>query len=218
MNASVLIPAKGFANAKQRLAPYLTIVEREILAESMLRNVLEQVRAAQGIQATYVVTADSAVTRMARSVGAQVIREQDERGETEAVTFAVAQMKRNGIETVLILPGDLPLLRSRDVESILEQASRVHATFPFALLVPSRDRMGTNALLLSPPDAITPRFGFDSFCYHLSEASAKRLHLQFLENERVGLDIDHLQDLEVFLSSRVGSESCRGLFERYADQ
>jgi len=218
MNASVLIPAKGFANAKQRLAPHLCVVEREILAESMLRNVLEQVRAVQGIQATYVVTADSAVTRMARCVGAQVIREQDERGETEAVTFAVAQMKQNGIETVLILPGDLPLLRSRDVESILEQAPRDHATFPFALLVPSRDRMGTNALLLSPPDAITPRFGFDSFCYHLSEASAKRLHLQVLENERVALDIDHLQDLEVFLSSRVGSESCRGLFERYADQ
>ncbi len=218
MNASVLIPAKGFANAKQRLAPYLSVVEREILAESMLRSVLEQVRAAQGVQATYVVTADSAVTRMAGSVGAQVIREQDERGETEAVTFAVAQMKRNGIETVLILPGDLPLLRSRDVESILEQAPRDHATSPFALLVPSRDRMGTNALLLSPPDAITPRFGFDSFCYHLSEASAKGLNLQVLENERVALDIDHLQDLKVFLSSRVGSESCRGFFERCADQ
>ncbi len=218
MNASVLIPAKGFANAKQRLAPHLSVVEREILAESMLRSVLEQVRAAQGIQATYVVTADSAVTRMARSVGAQVIREQDERGETKAVTFAVAQMKQNGIETVLILPGDLPLLRSRDVESILEQAPRDHATSPFALLVPSRDRMGTNALLLSPPDAITPRFGFDSFCYHLSEASAKGLNLQVLENERVALDIDHLQDLKVFLSSRVGGESCRGFFERCADQ
>jgi len=218
MNVSVLIPAKRFANAKQRLAPHLSVVEREILAECMLRSVLEQVRAAQGIQATYVVTADSAVIRMARSVGAQVIREQDERGETEAVTFAVAQMKQNGIETVLILPGDLPLLRSRDVESILEQTPRDHATSPFALLVPARDRMGTNALLLSPPDAITPRFGFDSFCYHLSETSAKRLHLQVLENERVALDIDHLQDLEVFLSSRVGSESCRGLFERYADQ
>ena len=218
MNASILIPAKGFANAKQRLAPHLCVVEREILAESMLRNVLAQVRAAQGIQATFVVTADSAVTRMARSVGAQVIREQDERGETEAVTFAVAQMKQNGIETVLILPGDLPLLRSRDVESILEQIPRDRATSAFALLVPSRDRMGTNALLLSPPDAITPRFGFDSFCYHLSAASAKRLHLQVLANERVALDIDHLQDLEVFLSSRVGSESCRGLFERYADQ
>jgi 2-phospho-L-lactate guanylyltransferase (CobY/MobA/RfbA family) len=54
MNASALIPAKGFANAKQRLAPHLSVVEREILAESMLRSVLEQVRAAQGIQATYV--------------------------------------------------------------------------------------------------------------------------------------------------------------------
>lgn len=218
MNTSVLIPAKGFANAKQRLSPHFSVVERGVLAESMLRHVLQQVRSAQGIQATYVVTADDAVTRIARSAGAQVIREKDERGETEAVTFAAEQLKRNGIETVLILPGDLPWLRSEDVESILELAPRDQASSPFVMLVPSRDRMGTNALLLSPPDAITPRFGIDSFCCHLSEACAKRLPLRVIENHRIALDIDHLQDLEVFLSSGAGVASGKGLFEPYADR
>ncbi len=218
MNTSVLIPSKGFANAKQRLAPHLSVVEREILAVFMLRHVLEQVRNAHGIQTTYVVTADHEVTRLALSVGAQVIREQEERGETEAVAFAAARLKQQGIETLLILPGDLPLLRSKDVESILELAPRDQGSFPFVMLVPSRDRMGTNALLLSPPDAIVPRFGFDSFCYHLSEACAKRYPLRVLENQRVALDIDNLQDLEVFLSSGVGGASCKGLFERYANQ
>ncbi len=218
MNTSVLIPAKGFANAKQRLTPHFSVVEREVLAESMLRHVLDQVRTAQGIQATYVVTADDAVTRIARSAGAQVIREKDERGETEAVTFATERLKQKGIETILILPGDLPLLRSKDVELILELAPRDQVGSPFVVLVPSRNRMGTNALLLSPPDAIIPRFGFDSFCYHLSQACAKRLPLRVLENQRVALDIDHLQDLEVFLSSGVGGASRKGLIEPYADR
>ena len=218
MKASVLIPAKGFSNAKQRLAPLLSEVERKVLAEFMLRSVLDQVKCAQGVQATFVVTAHDAVSQLAHSMGVEVIREQKERGETEAVSFALAEMKQRGIGTVLVLPGDLPLLRSGDVESVLGRVSMDHPSSPFALLMPSRDRMGTNALLLSPPDVIEPRFGHDSFCYHLSEACGKRLDLQVLENERIALDIDNPEDLERFLSVRAGDEDRWGLLGRYAER
>ena len=128
-----------------------------------------------------------------------MIREKAERGETAAVDFARLELKQSGREAVLIIPGDMPLVRSDDIEAVLAQIPE-GASSPFALLVPSHDRMGTNALLLAPPDIIKLRFGYDSFSYHMSQVSAQGLPLRFFENERIALDIDEPKDLERFLS------------------
>ncbi|MFQ5853983.1 MAG: hypothetical protein ACE5JU_25775, partial [Candidatus Binatia bacterium] len=144
-------------------------------------------------------TGDARVSEIAFSLGAQVIQEEEERGETEAVLFALAQMKQRGICTVLVIPADIPLVCSSDIELLLEHASGDNATAPFVLLVSSHDRMGTNALLLSPPDIIRLRFGYDSFSYHLGEVVAQGLSLRVLENKRIGLDIDEPKDLGRFM-------------------
>ncbi|MGH7774148.1 MAG: 2-phospho-L-lactate guanylyltransferase [Candidatus Binatia bacterium] len=199
MKVSALIPAKGFTNAKHRLAPLLGAEERELLAEAMLRDVLRQVVSTRGLEGTFVVTGDSRVSEIASSLGAKVIWEKQERGETEAVVFALRELKQRGIQSVLIMPGDIPLVRSSDIELLLEQIAGHDSTAPFALLTPSHDRMGTNALLLSPPDLIKLRFGYDSFSYHLGEVAAKGLPLRVLGDERIALDIDEPQDLERFV-------------------
>ena len=213
MKVSVLIPAKGFTNAKQRLSPLLDAREREVLAEAMLRDVLGQVVCARGLEAVFVVTGDEKVHEIASSLGSEVIREQNERGETEAVTFALAEMKQRGAQGVLVVPGDIPLVCSRDIELLLEQISQHDGASPYALLTPSHDRMGTNALLLSPPDVIKLRFGYDSFIYHLGEVAAQGLPLRVLGNERIALDIDEPKDLERFMSVARGGESYDRLLE-----
>jgi 2-phospho-L-lactate/phosphoenolpyruvate guanylyltransferase len=199
MKVSALIPVKGFSNAKQRLSPLLDGADRELFAEVMFRDVLKQVLKAQGLAETFVVTGDDKVAEIATNFGAQLIREKVERGETDAVDFARLELKHLGREAVLIIPGDLPLVRSGDIEEILAQIPN-GASFPFALLVPSHDHMGTNALLLAPPDIIKLRFGYDSFSYHVSQVSAQGLPIRFIENERVALDIDEPKDLQRFLS------------------
>ena len=199
MKVSVLIPVKGFSNAKQRLSPLLDAADRELFAEVMFRDVLKQVLKAQGLAETFVVTGDDKVAEIATRLGAQVIREEAEKGETDAVDFARSELKRLGREAVLIIPGDMPLVRSADIEEVLAQIPEGTA-FPFALLVPSHDRMGTNVLLLAPPDIIKLRFGYDSFSYHMSQVLAQGLPLRFIENERIALDIDEPKDLERFLS------------------
>ena len=199
MEVTALVPVKAFSNAKQRLSPLLDAPERELLAEVMFRDVLKQVVKARGLTETYVVTGDNRVVEIATSLGSQVIREKTERGETAAVDFARLELKRLGREAVLIIPGDMPLVRSADIEEVLAQIPE-GASSPFALLVPSHDRMGTNALLLAPPDIIKLRFGYDSFTYHMSQVSAQGLPLRFFENERIALDIDEPKDLERFLS------------------
>ena len=218
MKVSALIPVKGFSNAKQRLSPLLAAADRELFAEVMFRDVLKQVLKARGLVETYVVTGDNKVAEIAASLGAQLIREKAEKGETDAVDFARGELKQLGREAVLIIPGDMPLVRSADIEEVLAQVPE-GASFPFALLVPSHDRMGTNALLLAPPDIIKLRFGYDSFTYHMSQVSAQGLPLRFIENERLALDIDEPKDLERFLSFGFeDGESTRAVRAMLAEQ
>jgi len=218
MKVSALIPVKGFRNAKQRLSPLLDAADRELLAEVMFRDVLKQVLKARGLVETYVVTGDSKVAEIATSHGAQLIREEVEKGETDAVDFARRELKQLQREAVLIIPGDMPLVRSVDIEEVLAQVPE-GAGFPFALLVPSHDRLGTNALLLAPPDIIKLRFGYDSFTYHMSQLSAQGLPLRFIENEHLALDIDEPKDLERFLSFGFeDGESTRAVRAMLADQ
>ena len=216
MKIAALIPVKSFRDAKQRLSPMLDAVQREMLAEAMFRDVLSQTLNARGLDATCVVTGNDAVDRIARTLGAQVIRESVERGETGAVDFARLELGRRGSEAVLIIPGDLPLLRSADVEGLLGQVPS-GARPPFALLVPSHDRLGTNALLLAPPDVIKLRFGYDSFTYHSSQVTACGLPLRFIENERIALDIDEPKDLERFLAIGSTTAASHRLARRLVD-
>jgi 2-phospho-L-lactate/phosphoenolpyruvate guanylyltransferase len=199
MNVAALLPIKGFRNAKQRLTPILTAAARELLAESMFRDVLGQVRSTRGLGGTFVVTGDDKVAAIAAVAGADVIREPTEKGETEAVDFARSELKSAGYEAVLILPGDMPLVRAVDIECILGQVPP-GAKAPFALLVPSHDRLGTNALLLAPPDVIELRFGYDSFTFHMGQITARGLPMPFVENDNIALDIDEPKDLERFLA------------------
>jgi 2-phospho-L-lactate guanylyltransferase len=199
MNVAALMPVKGFRNAKQRLSPLLTGATRELLAETMFRDVLRQVRSARGLAGTFVVTGDEKVAALASAAGAEIIGEAEENGETAAVDFARLELKRVGFEAVLIVPGDLPLVRAADIEQLLAQVPE-GATAPFALLVPSHDRLGTNALLLAPPDVITLRFGYDSFTFHLMQVKAQGLPIRYIENEHIALDIDEPNDLDRLLS------------------
>jgi len=199
MKVTAVIPVKGFRNAKQRLSPLLDVADREALAEIMFRDVLQQVLQTRGLVETVVVTGNDNVAAIANALGARVLRQQEDKGETEAVNFARNELMANGCEAVLIIPGDMPLVRSDDIERLLAEVPE-SAEPPFALLVPSHDRMGTNALLLAPPDVIELRFGYDSFSYHMSQVSARGLPIRFIENERMALDIDEPKDLECFLA------------------
>lgn len=200
MNCSLLIPAKGSANAKQRLSSLLSGIQRSILAEAMLKDVLRQIVLVHGLEAIFVVTGDGRVADIAYSMGGHILWEDEERGETAAVEFALREMKQAGVRSALVVPADIPLVHSSDIQQILSHTAARDPSLPFALLVPSHDHMGTNGLLLSPPDLIPLRFGYDSFSYHLSQVAARGLTPLVLENERIGLDIDEPKDLERYLS------------------
>ena len=94
------------------------------------------------------------------------------------------------------MTADLPLARADDVDAILAAAPPA----PSAVLVPSHEGTGTNAMLLRPPGAIAPRLGPDSLARHLALADRRGVLVRRLERPRLALDIDTPRDLAALIA------------------
>ena len=78
-------------------------------------------------------------------------------------------------------------------------------------MVPSRNGMGTNALLRNPPDVFPSRFGHDSFAAHIREAMTAGARLRIIANPRIALDLDDPDDIDRFLAQPAAGETYRVL-------
>lgn len=193
--AAVLIPVKDPGRAKQRLRAVLSQEERTELAWAMLTDVASAVGHAALPQAVFVVTSSGSVEAFGRRQGWDLLREENQLSESASVDWASAELMKRGIIQVLRLPGDIPLIESRDVDSVINAGLSEGRS----VIVPSRDGTGTNGLLRTPPDAFPSRFGPGSFRLHHDEAGYRGIPLVTLPNERIGLDIDEPEDLVAFL-------------------
>src|SRR5262245_10657711 len=169
MRTIAILPVKSFGAAKQRLAGQLGIGSRQALAQAMFSDVLASLRHVEGLDAVAVVTADRVAEAAALGGGVQVLRDPQEAGQSEAALIGIRYALASGFERVLLVPGDTPLLAPSEVSDLLERAEERALG---VVIVPDRHGTGTNALVLSPPDAIEPSFGAGSFERHIAAARA----------------------------------------------
>lgn len=191
MTCIIAVPVKDLVNAKQRLMPVLSADERRELADAMLRDVLAALVAA-GTGEVWVVTRDSAVTALARGLGARVVAEAENRGHTAAVAQAQAEAARAGADVFATVPGDTPCVTAPEIAELIAVA---RAAGPGAVLVPSRSGLGTNGVALAPPGAMPLTFGEPSFDNHVGVARGLGLGPRILRLPGLGLDIDAPEDL-----------------------
>ena len=213
----VVIPAKDFHSAKQRLAGLLQPHERSALARATLTDTLTACVQAAGLAGVGVVTCDREVAELAESLQAEVLWEADARGQSEAVARGGRECLQRGIPSMLTMPGDIPLLTTADVEELAAAAQSAHPV----VLVPNREDTGTNALVLSPPDCLPVAFGDDSFRRHLRLCAEHGLSVDVRRMPRVALDIDTPDDLTTFVTQRAPTHSLQaltdlGVLERFA--
>ncbi len=190
----VLLPFKDPVHAKQRLAGHLTSKERQELAWAMFEDVTRAVRAAMVPDQVVVVTRGSPAWLTEQSSW-QVIEENQQISESHSVDHSSRLLKQRGASVVLRLPTDIPLLEPEDVDALLNLKLGARS----AVIIPSRDGKGTNALLRTPPDAFPSRFGENSLALHQEEARRHGVELKILENPRIALDLDELSDLLRFM-------------------
>jgi len=194
---TVLIPVKRLESAKSRLAGRLNREERCALVLHLLDHVLGAIGAWTAVDRVVVVTPDPRVRARAEAVGAMVLDEVAGSGHNGALEHARAMARRWGPRAMLVLSGDLPLLRVQD----LEEMGRLGARDGSVVLAPDRHGVGTNALLLHPPDLIPFRFGPDSFHLHRREGEARHLRVQVYRGIGTALDVDLPEDLDLVANS-----------------
>lgn len=184
----ILIPVKNLSNAKQRLAEVMDQPARTRLAQAMLEDVAIAV-ATCGADDACIVTGDLFAIELAARLKFEVMRDDANRSETDAIAMATQTCEARGIETTLVVPGDIPLIEAADIRAIYVQAPRRGS-----VLVPSSDERGTNAVLRRPAALFPLRFGTDSFVPHLASARAAG-ECVVLSLPHVALDIDTPEDL-----------------------
>jgi len=205
---AALVPVKALRHSKSRLRPVLSDDHRHALVLAMLEDVLRLLAGVPAVATTAVVSPDADVLAFARRLGAQPIREPPRpalsvsKGLNAALAFASETLSAQGAGGLLVLPVDVPLATTADIEAILDAA---HAN-PSIVLCPSRSG-GTNALALRPPGIIPFRFGHRSSAAHQREARARGLPLTVLPLPSLAFDIDRPNDLAAILAEPNGTRS-----------
>jgi 2-phospho-L-lactate guanylyltransferase len=178
---AVLLPVKGFRDAKARLAPSLDPPARAALAREMATRV---VRAAAPFPVA-VVCDDDEVASWATTVGAEVVWRPG-RGLNAAVADGVEHLAAIGVARVVVAHADLPY--ALDLGPV--------AAFDGITLVPDRHLDGTNVVCIPAGAGFRFAYGPGSFTRHRAEAGRLGLPVRVLEDARLGWDVDLPADLD----------------------
>jgi 2-phospho-L-lactate guanylyltransferase len=198
MRTAAILPVKRFAQAKQRLGQSVADPLRRDLARAMVGDVLSALRDCAAIERTIVVTREESVAAAARYLGAIVVPDAAEEGQSAAVARGIERAVAEGFARALCIPGDCPALDPGEVAALLEAADARNAHVggnAEVVIVPDRHGAGTNGLLLTPPDAIPPSFGPGSCARHVMLAREAGLACHVERVPSLLLDIDTGEDL-----------------------
>lgn len=213
MRTAAILPVKRFARAKQRLGASVADPLRLELAAAMVADVLAALAQTAAIDCTVLVTSEESVAVSARELGASVLDDATESGQSAAAALGVRHALATGVERVLCVPGDCPTLDPAELDALLRSADGRHEPQndrrePQVVIVPDRHGAGTNGLLLAPPDTISPSFGPGSCKRHRELAHAAGAACRVERVPSLLLDIDTGADLDV-LRARLAAHPAR---------
>jgi 2-phospho-L-lactate guanylyltransferase len=137
-----------------------------------------------------VISRDKGVRRLAKEAGAWALVEAGSQ-LNGAIRQARQWVVANGGESLLILPGDLPLLDLSDLTGMIALGQAA----PVVVIAPDRRQEGTNALLLHPPGLMDVAFGENSFRKHLQAARQAGLEPHLYHSPTIAFDLDWPEDL-----------------------
>lgn len=206
---ALLIPIKAPANAKTRLAGLLTVDERQRLAWAMIEDVSRAVSNAVKPDRIVLVSSFARAIDHARNLGWDVLVEETQVSESASIDWASRRLAEQGVEVVMRLPADLPMLQAMDIDELLS----LNTSAPAAVLVPSNAGTGTNAIIRTPPALFPSRFGPNSLALHKAEAARVGVKCRIVNNPRIALDIDEPGDLQLLIERGRNTSAYRVLSE-----
>jgi len=203
-DVGLVIAVKRLADAKTRLAPVFAGGSREHVVLAMLLDTIAAARAVSALHSITIVTPDETAAAAARGLGAEVLPDPTPSSDPDPLNSAIlaaAAAVADRTPNIAVLQGDLPALRSVELEEALTQGRSHRRSF-----VADRHGSGTAALFAfgSPLD---PRFGADSAHRHRDSGAVE------LTGPWPGLrcDIDTPEDLAAAERLGVGAATAEAL-------
>ena len=184
---AAILPVKSPRRAKSRLAAELGADEAARVAEALFQDSLSLIASAPALD-WWVVSDDEDVIARASEAGVRTHRDEGE-GLNEAIASALPEVMRSGAPSILVIPCDVPLAWKGDLEDVLDTGETSDV-----VVVPSGADGGTNALFLTPPDILEPRFGPASLQSHIAAADRAKIRCSVLALPRLALDLDTIED------------------------
>jgi 2-phospho-L-lactate guanylyltransferase len=202
-----IVPLKSLDRAKSRLAGTLSRVECRELALHMAEDVVGALTGAGCFADVAILTADPTFGAMAERFDCRIIHEETARDWQQNLALAACDAAASGAATLAVVPGDLPALTPADVDLLLSRHSGE------VTVVPARRDGGTNAIVMTPPDAMGFLFGPDSARRHAAAATRLGYRVAQVVVEAFAFDIDTLEDLQRLCRSP-GTGAARRYLER----
>jgi 2-phospho-L-lactate guanylyltransferase len=193
MTIWAIVPVKPLRRGKSRLAGMLSEDQRTRLNRYLLEHTLTILNEISEIEHTLVVSRDPEALALTRSMGGRTVMEDGAPQFNTALKRATIVAKAQGARAVLILPADLPLVKSSDLKAVLKRGKNA----PSVVIAPDRRQDGTNALFVNPAGLIEYGYGPGSFQRHSERAREAGAKLEIIRSNRLGLDLDLPEDLEL---------------------
>ena len=198
-----VIPVKQISQAKQRLSKILSSEERRDFFSAMLEDVLSMMVKIDFFEKIILATNCPHAISIGGRHGITHFETGPDDGLNLAAGETVNHLSENGISDMFLIPADIPLITEEEINSVL----KAHPSAPSLTIIPSRDKLGSNCILLSPPSRMPLKFGPDSYFRHLEIAQTNGLKVNPMEFPGFGLDIDEPKDLFELLKAEGNTRS-----------
>ena len=202
MKTSVIIPVKTFQKSKTRLQ--LSEEKTNKLCRLLLEEVIRTIHESKLIDKTIVVTNEEQISDIIEKYGCEKIKDEHETSVNDAVKLAEEYLLENEFTHSIVLPLDVPFFESDDLKKLLDFSENESV-----IVVPSRHFDGTNALLRTPINSMTPRYDEGSYSFQIESAKTSNVKISVGLVYRLMLDIDNPKDLEFVLKHNIKPEFCQ---------
>ena len=190
-----VLPLKGLKGAKNRLSNILEPKDRAVLVSAMAQDVLSALTSATNLAGTLVISDADDIKELVEEYPVELIPEGEAKGLNEAISHAATILANRGVGTMMVIHGDMPLIKPQDIDAIIDAGLSGRSI----TIAPCAHMDGTNVMVCSPPDAISFHYGKQSFSKHMKAAAEVDIEAVEISNDRLALDIDTGEDLQVLL-------------------
>lgn len=205
MSRWTIVPIRGLASGKTRLAGLLDADGRAALNALLLQRVLGAVAAAEdGLQRCIVAAGAEDAARLARSCGARVLLASDRLGLNGTLQVAREMAIACGATEVLALVADLPEVSGTALRRLL-----VAVPAGGGALIADKEGVGTTGLLLPAACPLPYMFGVASLARHRSGMLAHGLEPVVWSDPALSFDLDSPQDYDRWRAqAQAGAAAC----------